>query len=371
MTMELEDRLWVQLEAAAEREARRGRFGRGARGTRSAVQVRRLAPSAALLAVLAAIVVLVSQNPQRPEPHWRVDQHQLAGGDLAAGVNGFGSLWTYDRGAGQVLRVDPRSHRVVARMSVPTTLPSIAIATGAGAVWAVPVQTPHYAVPPTGSPVTMVRIDPRLNRITARILLRAPDRSTLRPAGVIAQPHVVWVWGQGGVQRIDPVTDRVTTPLEVPDGSLKGFVATPTRVSAATELGRLVSFDARTGAREGTIPIPAPFLSQKLVAVGDSVIVEGEQGSIASVDPISGRRRWTARLGSRPRDLTLIGDRLWVLIASGSAGRDQLVALDPRTGRVVAHVALPGVDAQAITSDGSTPMVTTADGHLLVVRRPG
>jgi hypothetical protein len=84
---------------------------------------------------------------------------------------------------------------------------------------------------------------------------------------------------------------------------------------------------------------------------------------------VSGRDLWVAHLGSQPRDLLTTGGRLWALVADPAAGHDVLVALDPGSGRTVAHIPLPAGDARTIGAGaGSIPVVTTEDGELLLGR---
>src|SRR6185436_4053008 len=84
------------------------------------------------------------------------------GTGLSNAAAGFGAVWMYDAGDQRLLRVDPATHRVLEWMSVPSPLVDVAIATGAGAVWAVPVQnTGHMAAATPSRPLPLVRIDPQ------------------------------------------------------------------------------------------------------------------------------------------------------------------------------------------------------------------
>lgn len=366
MTSEFEERLWAQLATAAEREARGGRIRRAAAATLS---VRRAAALTAAAAAAAAVLVILVAFSQQPREHqtWRIQQFRVEGREFAASASGFGSLWTYDMRSAALLRVDPRTHRVLARFPLPTTLPTVAVATGAGAVWAVPVEPIRHSAPATtAGPVTLTRIDPRRNGVAARIKLRAPDRSTVRPVDLIVRPDAVWVWGQTEAQRIDPSNNRITRVLKVPDETFAGVVATDAWVSALTNLGRLVTFDAHTGARLGAADVPiASGYGQKLLAIGGAVIVDLQNGTIASIDPTTGHYRWTARVESA-RDLAATPRRLWIL--SSTPGRDQLSGLDPETGRTVARITLPAGEVDAITTAGNTILATTEQGSVISVR---
>ena len=136
-------------------------------------------------------------------------------------------------------------------------------------------------------------------------------------------------------------------------------------MTVATDLARLVTFDARTGHQVAAIPFDGPTGAQKLIAMGDAVVAYQRAGTLVSLDPLSGHRRWAVRVGARPQDIAMVGGRLWIL-----AGGNQLRALDPGTGRLVARVSLPTEDALTIAAAGATPVVTTQSGELIAVSPP-
>ena len=149
-----------------------------------------------------------------------------------------------------------------------------------------------------------------------------------------------------------------------------GFAATDERITFFTDFGQLVTFDARTGRRIATVPLDGAVTGEDLVAVGNDVVAYRQGGNLASVNPITGRVRWTIRLDGRPRDVTLAGGRLWLLLAAPGARSGELRALDPGDGHVVTRVALPADDARSIAPAGDAPLVTTQGGALIAVRPP-
>ena len=371
MKLALEDRLWEQLESAADRDAARGRGARAAATVRGALPA--AGPRLAVVAVVAAaiaVALVVGRPPDRSGPHWRVERVGVSGVHLGAGVAGLGGLWSYDASSQRVLRLDPRSHRVVARVPVPAGTSSVALALSADAVWAVPSAPIRHSSPAPAdlAPSTLLRIDPRTNRVAGRVVLRAAGGATLRPVDLVARQGAIWVWGEGGALRVDPARGRVTSVIVLPDERIMGFAATDTRVSVLTDLGQLVTLDARTGRRLAAVPLVAPVNGEELVAIGDDVVVYRQGGTLASTDPLTGRDRWAVHVGSQPRDLTLTGGRLWLLLAG--ARNSELRALDTGSGRTVARVALPSDDARAVAPAGAAPVVTTQGGELLAVRPP-
>ena len=365
MTLELEDRLWAQLEAAALRETRRRPAARAAAAMRRPFRAWRGA--AALAAATAvAIAAALSVTGERPAPQFSADRIVLPGAQLTAGTRAFGSLWAYDDASGSVLRVDPRSHRIVARMRVPASLDDVAIAAGAGSLWAVPVAAIRHSsiAPEHPRPVAVARIDPRANRVVARVRVPAP----VQPVGILPLGGAIWVWGERGAVKVDPPDGRPVVVIRRPGERIMAFTATDARASLITDVDELVTFDARTGVRLATIPITTPTVRGKLVSVGGSVVTSRAGGLLAAVDPITGDDRWVAHLGSQPLDLVVTGGRLWALVHDPAAARSVLLALDPGTGHTVARVPLPADDARTLGGGAAQPAISTASGQLLVPR---
>jgi hypothetical protein len=119
---------------------------------------------------------------------------------------GAGALWVAQSGA-RLLRVDSRSGRVVATLAL-GGVGSPAV--GAGGVWAVCCRRGTNTRHPAGS---LVRVDPGSNRVVARV--RLPGL----PTAVGAGQSGVWVTGAGGpVWRVDPANGRVVATIRVPGG---------------------------------------------------------------------------------------------------------------------------------------------------------
>jgi YVTN family beta-propeller protein len=122
-------------------------------------------------------------------------------GDLAAGA---GALWVASGMDNTVLRVDPVSGRVVARIPVPTASPSegpFRIAAADGAVWVTGASTE----PRPGDPLRLWRVDAAGNRFAGSLRVGTVD---VRHVGldVAAGPGAVWVavGDSGSVLRIRP-----------------------------------------------------------------------------------------------------------------------------------------------------------------------
>jgi hypothetical protein len=142
---------------------------------------------------------------------------------------GAGALWVSLSGE-RLLRVDPRSNRVVATLAMANLATPAVTASG---LWGVccwrGVNTGH----PAG---WLVRVDPDSNQAVARV--RLPGL----PTAVGVGPSGVWVTGAGGpIWRVDPASGRVVATIRVP-GGLGGL---PGREGPAGQAGDvLVDSDA-------------------------------------------------------------------------------------------------------------------------------
>ena len=126
---------------------------------------------------------------------------------------GPGAVWVAVMGE-QLLRVEPDTAKVVARLAV---APSAPVAIGAGGVW--------VACHDSDGRGRLVRVDPATNRVAASVQLPGTGNA------VGAGPDEVWVRGVGGpVWRVDPAANRVVAAVPVPGlGERAGGVAVTAR----------------------------------------------------------------------------------------------------------------------------------------------
>jgi sugar lactone lactonase YvrE len=125
---------------------------------------------------------------------------------VTAVAAGAGAVWTSAGTA--LLRVDPRSAQVVARLPVPTGGVPVAAPGSAAGVWAVCCGTDRSLGPPR-----LTRVDPDANRVVATVPLPGPADAV--GAGLAG----VWVRSPGGpVWRVDPARNRLAATVRVPGG---------------------------------------------------------------------------------------------------------------------------------------------------------
>ena len=130
---------------------------------------------------------------------------------------------------------------------------------------------------------------------------------------------------------------------------------------------KLQRFDARTGARLGSVRVnwspEVGVYSENGVALTSSVL----DGRIARVDLATGRELWVRDVGSRPGWSEVAGRDVWVQVSTGH-GRDRLLRLDARTGKVLSTTVLPDLGVTTMTAVNGQIWVGTPNGTIDVVR---
>lgn len=140
---------------------------------------------------------------------------------------------------------------------------------------------------------------------------------------------------------------------------------------AASQSGRTVAIDLRSGARIWEQEIGS--MGQPWVA-GDFVFVMGVNGEIACLVRRDGRARWVAQLPrftdeARRRGRivwtspVVAGDRVVVANSEGYA-----LALDPRDGRILERISLPGGVSVPPVAAMRSIFIVTDSGNLAVLR---
>jgi virginiamycin B lyase len=233
------------------------------------------------------------------------------------------AMWVVDFGDAQVLRVDPATNRVVAR--IPVRGGAGGIATGAGAVWVTSGEggDQHHG--------WVQRIDPSRNRVVA---------TTAVPSGMLWDIDVdgpsVWVGSElGGLFRIDAHTSRVTTirkPGGAPEGGAGGvghLAAGAGSVWVASD-GQLQRRDARSGRVVATIPwADGSFAARGAVGAGGVWFSSGQ--GLARFDVTANRLVATVPAASTAGTATL-ADIIGVAADAGAVWvlTDQaLLRIDP------------------------------------------
>jgi putative pyrroloquinoline-quinone binding quinoprotein len=359
-------RLERELYAAAERGERGTRAGRarvpGAiRGSLDGA-VHAFGAAVAVGLVLVAAFWMVSAL--RPEPAAPPKPRVVADVKVADRLSGhavgaFGSLWL-DDGAGTVLRVDPRTRRVVARVHVGGA--GTNLAAGHGSVWAM-VQTSTAGAGP------LLRIDPRTNRVVGRTAIRLAEYPYGWPVLVGRR---VWVVGQLEAVGLDPATNRLMRRTIRPRDAFQ-FVTSalrPGELWLATGDGRVTRYDDRTGRRLGIAPWRA---EGAIFGYRGGFVVIGAS-SACRRDPASGRNLWCARFPATDPNSSVAavaGNRAYLVGQAGhdpQDSRDRLVTVDARDGRLAPRVPVPDFGTVGMVGSGRDIWLLTSSGRAVVVR---
>jgi hypothetical protein len=372
------DRLRLQLREAALREEQRGGTARRVAGARSLVMPQlAFAPFAAAVAVgLTALFALWMVFSVRPEPAAPPAPRVIADVPLGAGfaggaTAGFGSLWLSDSGRGEILRVDPRTRHVTARLPIGA---EATLAAASGSLWAVLHR-------PGDSSGPLLRIDPRTGRTIKRISIRTLNGTTYpNGADIVAGGGSVWVVAWPGVLQVDPTRNRVVRELRARGGyNVVSTVFHGGEIWLTTTDDRTTRFDVRTGRRLGTLPwrpdqtpttlniAKEGYRGNVLQRIGEDMIEVGPRW-LQLRDPDTGRVVWHSLVG---REIHMIAvDRRRILVdgRASDAPNDRLWTVDGRDGRVGAPVTVPEFGVVGMLPSGRDVWLLTSGGRVVVVR---
>jgi outer membrane protein assembly factor BamB len=269
--------------------------------------------------------------------------------------SGLGAVWIADTAEGQILRVDPRSRQIRARIPVGGE----AVATvGAGAVWVLNERN------------RLLRIDPATNRVTARTALLLPGGGELSSFEVQILGGSPWVLGREGALRINAGDGRVErfTRVESQPEEARFMIGSEDGIWVLDRDQRLRGYDLDTGRLTSESPVRLPGATALLPTPAGPVYITRE-GELARADAGDGRIAWRRKLGTSVAGIpALRGSTLWIH-ASDAAGRDRLVELDLDSGEVLSRASLPEFGAAGATFVGRQLWITTPGGRLMVLER--
>jgi virginiamycin B lyase len=195
----------------------------------------------------------------------------------------------------------------------------------------------------------LVRLDPATGAVVARI------STGTRPWGVAVGEGAVWVgdWSDGTVTRVDPATNtvvwRVTVHTALGQGSPVGVAAGDGSVWAADNAtGEIWRLSAANGAVLGTAELGD---AHEFVGFGEGgVWVSSENGTVGQLDPASGTVIRTIAAGADADFLGFSPGAVWVT----NYGSEFIWRIDPATGAVAAKLDIGDAGAQGVAFDGSS-----------------
>jgi outer membrane protein assembly factor BamB len=358
MTDDFVTRLQLQLREAAERQARAGALTDAFRRARWRLTAPAMA--AAVAVALAALAVAAGTMLLRSEPEPatpRVVAKVELTGNPGWIVPAFGSVWISDSVAGDVVRVDPDTRRVLARIPVGSAQVVVIQPVG-GELWVM-----------SDSATVIERIDPGTDAVSGRVRLRTPDGRPFPALDVLASSRGVWAVGNEGALLLDPETGAGRTLVAAPtaESDASFFSLGDQYLWSLRSDGRILRFDAATGKADGGFVSPLP--TEAIVAFGPDLMA-GSGGTVARLDGQTGRELWRRTLGSRHNASLAASGLIWIAYSSAVRGDpDWLVAIAADSGKTVTSTALDTFGASGLAIVGRDVWLNTAGGQTLVLRR--
>jgi YVTN family beta-propeller protein len=315
----------------------RRRFGR----RRVAV----LTPLVLVVAIgaVAGLALLSGDEPvatRGPAPAGRVFARipvPLPGGPWVGKVAvGAGSVWIRKSGDDEVLRVDPRTNKIAARIRVGFAY-ATGIATRGDDVWVT-----------NGEEGTVSRINAVANRVVATIPVGG------YPHGIDVTKGAVWVANHhsGSVSRIDPRVNRVVAIVPI---STQIQVAGPKAIAAAGGMvwvadaysGAVVRVDPQRNRRVESIGGTGPACGGMTASKGSVWVASAcDHGTVTRIDARTARRIALIHVPGVALDVASGFGSIWA-----TSLPSLLLRIDPKTNRVVARLRLR--DAASMTTGSS------------------
>jgi hypothetical protein len=370
MSQDFTTRLQLQLREAALRDERRSPLRRGLAGLRYGMPAPATTLAVAVAALLLAVVVAVGGLRWGGEDDTVSTPKVIGTVTLANNLgwisSGFGSVWVADTDRQVLLRVDPRTRRVQAEIRTGGDFNAQGgdpiVAAGSDAVWAIARS------PGTDGGHRIMRIDPATNRIVSRATLPA------RQAPLIFDIQIVngrpWVNTLRGAIEIDPATGRPgrfvairTAGEEFPQWS----IITEDQLWVLTRTQRIDRYDLATGRKASSLPVRLPG-AWAVLPTPEGLFLSGPRGELARIDAADGRIAWRRQIGDTSTLPLVLEGRIWMHASDVSGGRDRLVEMDPRSGKVLSSTGLPEFGIAGMTPVGRDLWITTPSGRVMIVR---
>jgi DNA-binding beta-propeller fold protein YncE len=217
----------------------------------------------------------------------------------------FGALWVANCTDSSIYRIDLKSQRIAAIIHTGLADPEgeLSLAAGAGSIWVL-----------TDSAGVLSRIDPRTNRVVARIDVAHNSYAAAFGYGT------VWITNTGpadsrlpgSVQRIDPEVNKVVATIPV--GPAPRFLAAGDGGVWTLNQGdgTVTRIDPRDNRTAATITLGMQGSGGDIATGAGRVWVRGKKVLLASVDPATNRvlERFGPPAGSGA--VRVAGDFVWV-----------------------------------------------------------
>jgi virginiamycin B lyase len=186
-------------------------------------------------------------------------------------LSAFGSLWSADCGSRSLVRIDAKTSKVAATLSIGAATGALrGLAATADSVWML-----------SDDKVTLSRIDPDTNRVVAE--LRLPAKCGSLAYG----ENSLWVscTADNKVLRVNPQTNLVTKTIEVSLGP-RSLVFGEGAVWVLCETdGKVARIDPKTDKVAATVDLGVPKAAGDITAGGGSIWVTLTGFPLTRIDP--------------------------------------------------------------------------------------
>ena len=254
---------------------------------------------------------------------------------------GNGSAWVACKEQARIVRVSLPSGRRTA--TVQLDAPVTAVAVGFGSVWALDDRA------------SLVRIDPRTNRVRRQIPL---DASAAYNIWIGAGS--VWVADDQGaaVLRISPATNKTVARISVGDGPADMVFAGKRAWVITHRDNALHRIDTTTNdvTRLGTVA-SGGAAAERLALMGDSLWITGRGVPLLEVDPQTGAVLHTVDIHGTGIDVVATVDALWIPVRTAAVDRTGFPIL-----AAVRRVSRAGVVTTVATARGRVDVHGLAAG---------
>jgi streptogramin lyase len=281
-----------------------------------------------LVIAAGALASLAAGAARAPQVIAKIKVSSSAAPCAAAGGGGF--VWVSEYGAPYLLKINPKTNKVVSRSGI--GFGACGLGYGAGSLWVEDTSssTISRVSARTGKRTAAVKVGlqpydakfaygaawataygsgdvERINPGTNRVVKRWPLATA---TGIVGAFGSLWAAGNDGVLRIDPGTNKVLARVQLSGG---GWTAASTDAVWVTTPQGLVRIDPSTNDVAATISLG------NAVALGDPAVVAGlvwvpkiRENSIAIVDPASNTVVRTLKVGVGPFVVTEINGEAWI-----------------------------------------------------------
>lgn len=255
-------------------------------------------------------------------------------GQLSALTIGAGSAWVLTK-EGNLRRYDLTTHELVTIASVAKNPHYMTFA--AGAVWVTDDNDDSACADIDNGPTKLLRVDPASNQVVARIPITATDDfpcnrfNGLGTDGTLVYPLI---HNNFGITVVDPATNTVTkrAALGATSGGYgAGYLAVGSGALWVhdTNAKTLLAIDPSTLAVKTTTPLTADYLGEQMVASATAVVMDKPGETVLRVDVADPTKQEEKTLADAPDAFILHDGTLYATVRHDLSAN--LLTLDQTT----------------------------------------